>query len=103
MHNTWGLRQASAGLQELFATGSVRGQPIINIREILVRNGFTQRLTRNRRGYLFTNALGEQVRIMRRGVGWDIRVMNRFGNYLDEFGRVAPSPAAAHGIRVLSR
>ena len=40
---------------------------------------------------------------MSRSGGWDVRVQNRYGNQLDEFGNVAQDPAAAHGIGVFSR
>jgi len=95
-----GLRDASAGLRELFSGGSVRGKSIIEIREILTRNGFQQGRSESALGYLFRNAAGEEVRIMRRGGGWDIRIRNRYGNYLDEFGDVPTGPGPAHGIDV---
>jgi hypothetical protein len=91
-----GLRNASEGLLELFTPGSIRNKTIIEVREVLTRNGFTQQKAEGT-GYLFTNALGEQVRIMYRNGSWDIRVRNQFGNYLDEFGNVAP-PGETHGI-----
>ena len=97
-----GLRGASAGLQELFASGSIRNRPMIYIRNILRQNGFTQTISRNGQGYLFTNAAGEEVRIMSRNGRWDIRVRNAFGNYLDEYGNVGP-PSTTHNITVLSR
>ena len=76
--------------------------PIINIRNILRQNGFTQTITRNGSGYLFRNAAGEEVRVMSRGGGWDVRIKNANGNYLDEFGNVG-LPASTHGINVTSR
>lgn len=51
---------------------------------------------------MFDGPAGEQVRIMRRGGAWDIRVQNRFGNYLDEYGNVG-SPSGTHGITIESR
>jgi hypothetical protein len=75
------------GLQQLFAGGSIRNMPIMNIRNILPQNGFTQTITRNGSGYLFRNAAREEVRVMSRG-GWDVGIKNASGNYLDEFGNV---------------
>jgi RHS repeat-associated protein len=99
-----GLRGASPGLTELFANGSIRNTPIINIRNTLRQNGFSQAITRNKGGYLFRNAAGEEVRIMRRGGGWDLRIRNSNGNYLDEFGRVDQTGGGlSHGINVTSR
>lgn len=40
---------------------------------------------------------------MYRQGGWDIRVRNAAGNYLDEFGNVARDAGHAHGIGVVSR
>jgi hypothetical protein len=97
-----GLRGASSGLQVLFSQGSLRGSSILDIRSTLTRQGFKQTLTRNKEGYLFQNAAGEQVRIMHRGGSWDIRVRNRYGNYLDEFGNVADA-SLTHGIEVFSK
>ncbi len=97
-----GLRGASSGLQALFSKGSLRGSSITTIRSTLTSQGFKQTLTRNKSGYLFQNAAWEQVRIMRRGNSWDIRVRNRYGNYLDEFGKVGDA-SLTHGIEVLSK
>jgi hypothetical protein len=97
-----GLRGASSGLQSLFADGSVRGRSIIGIRSALLDDGFTQGLTNNKSVYLFTNATGEQVRIMSRNGGWDLRIRNQYGNYLDEFGNVT-TPASSHGIEIYSK
>jgi len=104
VHNTCpnGLRNASKGLREIFSGGSVRGKNIISIRESLLQNGFTQSLAKNKKGYLFLNSAGEQVRVMRRNGAWDLRVRNGFGNYLDEFGDNA-APSFTHGISVLSQ
>ncbi len=96
-----GLSKASQGLRALYAAGSLRGRSIISIRSILSQNGFRQTLTRNKKGYLFTNTAGEQIRVMRRNGGWDIRVRNSFGNYLDDVGNVA-APGQTHGINVRS-
>lgn len=98
------MRGASVGLRGLFATGSVRGSSIISIRQTLLNNGFTQGLANNRSGYLFRNGLGEEVRIMSRGGGWDIRMRNGQGNWLDEFGNaVGRRDPRGHGIGVGSR
>jgi RHS repeat-associated protein len=97
-----GLKNASQGLKSLFSDGSISGRSIIGIRSELLDDGFTQELAANRSGYLFENSLGEQVRIMYRNGGWDIRIRNRYGNYLDQSGNVAP-PAQAHGIPVYSK
>ncbi len=97
-----GLRGASDGLTSVFGGGSVRGRSIADIRSGLFDDGFTQGLANNKKGYLFTNSAGEQVRIMSRGGGWDIRIRNAAGNYLDEFGNVA-APGSTHSIEVFSR
>jgi RHS repeat-associated protein len=97
-----GLRNASPGLKALYHGGSLQGRSIIDIRSTLTRNGFKQSVARNKEGYRFTNKAGEEVRVMRRDGGWDVRVQNRDGNYLDALGNVG-SPAASHGIRVVSR
>ncbi|MBO4274627.1 Hint domain-containing protein [Microbispora triticiradicis] len=94
-----GLRGASRGLKGLFDGGTVRGKSINQLRAGLLKDGFRQTLTRNKKGYLFTNDAGEQVRIMRRNGGWDMRIQNKGGNYLDEYGNVAP-PNATRGISV---
>jgi RHS repeat-associated protein len=96
-----GLNNASQGLRQLFADGSIRNRTIIGIRETLLDNGFSQGLTNNRQGYLFTNGTGEHVRVMHRSGGWDVRVMNSAGNYLDDVGNVG-SNSATHGIPVRS-
>ncbi|HEX5438988.1 MAG TPA: RHS repeat-associated core domain-containing protein [Gemmatimonadaceae bacterium] len=98
-----GLKGGSLALRELFSGGSIRGSSIINIRTTLLEGGFKQTLTRSKLGYLFKDAEGEAVRIMRRGGGWDIRVQNRFGNYLDEFGNVAKNALESHGITIFSK
>jgi hypothetical protein len=106
VHNTCGLgsrlRNSSDGLKGIFDDGGVRGKSITDIRSQLLGNGFSQGLAKNKMGYLFQNATGEEVRIVRRGGGWDIRVRNASGNYLDEVGNVA-GPADTHGIEVYSR
>jgi hypothetical protein len=38
---------------------------------------------------------------MNRGGGWDARIMNQFGDYLDEFGNVV-DPSLTHGIGVIN-
>jgi len=101
VHNTCGLKNASEGLKSLFENGSVKGKSIIGIRKTLLKDGFTQTLSKNKSGYLFRNSLGEEVRLMRRNGGWDIRMRNRFGNYLNENGHVA-TPNSTHGIGVSS-
>ncbi len=95
-----GLRVASNALRALFEGGTVEGKSIIGIRNVLLRSGFTQSLSESGEGYLFRNALGEEVRIMNRNGGWEIRVMNHFGNYLNKTGDVAPDRASSHGIQV---
>ena len=111
VHNTGkcptGLKNSTEGLRNLFNlrdTGSIRDLSIIQIREHLLENGFTQGLNSGRAnsGYLFTNSMDEQVRIMNRNGGWDIRVRNGSGNYLDEFGNVPSNSNPAHGITVRS-
>nr|WTB28310.1 HINT domain-containing protein [Streptomyces sp. NBC_00830]WTB35771.1 HINT domain-containing protein [Streptomyces sp. NBC_00830] len=97
-----GLKNASPGLKSLFAEGSLKGKPIVEIRDKLLKGGFTRKLAKNKKGYLYTNAEGEQVRIMRRNGGWDMRIMNKNGNYLDDLGNVA-DPKNTHGIDVYSK
>ena len=97
-----GLRAASPALRALFAEGSLSGASIIGIRSTLLEGGFTQSVTRNGAGYLFRNNAGEEVRIMSRAGGWDARIMNKFGNYLDEFGNVADR-MKSHGISIFSK
>jgi hypothetical protein len=56
-----------------------------------------------RSGYLFRNGSGEEVRIMNRNGGWDVRIKNAGGQYLDEFGNAPQgkgAKSAAHGISV---
>jgi hypothetical protein len=98
-----GLREASAGLRALFAEGKLTGASIIRIRANLTKSGFVQGLTRNRAGFLFRNNIGEEVRLMNRAGGWDARIMNRFGNYLDELGNVVDDAVKSHGISIFSR
>ena len=106
VHNTagcgTGLKNSSDGLNGIFSGGGVRGKSIIDIRSQLFDDGFSQGLTKNKKGNLFQNGAGEEVRVMRRGGGWDVRVRNANGNYLDEFGNVA-NPADTHDIEVYSR
>jgi len=97
-----GLLNASHGLQSVFRFGSIRGRSIIGIRADLLRNGFRQSLARNKKGYLLTRGR-EEVRIMRVPKrGWQVRIRNRAGNNLDEFGNVA-RPSDTHGIFVHSK
>jgi hypothetical protein len=96
-----GLKNASTGLKGIFEGGSVQGKSIIGIRSGLLEDGFTQVLSKNKQGYLLTNALGEEVRVMARNGQWEIRIRNQFGNYLDSTGAVS-APKAAHGITVVS-
>lgn len=44
------------------------------------------RLGDSKKGYVFTNTEGEQVRLMRSNKGWYMRVRNKAGNYLDKLG-----------------
>ena len=92
-----GLRNASAGLSGLFkAGGGLADNTLIGIRSGLIENGFTMSLADNGAGYLFTNAAGEQVRLMSQGAGsWYLRIRNAAGNYLDDLGNPA-SNAASH-------
>lgn len=87
----------------IFAGGSLNGRSMIGTRADLFGAGFKQGLAQNKKGYLFTNGTGAEVRIMRRDGGWDARVKNEFGNYLDELGNVPQDASSAHGIRVFSR
>jgi RHS repeat-associated protein len=96
------LGKMSPGLQALFKEG-VGGNSIINIRNTLLNNGFKQSLTTNKSGYLFINDAGEQIRIMSRNGGWDIRIQNQYGNYLNAFGIDPGTRSATHGIKVYSR
>ncbi len=91
------ILKLGTGLRELFKAG-VRNNSIINVRNVLLNNGFKQGLSLNKQGYLFTNAIGEEVRIMRRAGAWDIRMMNKGGNYLDEFGNFNSPPELTHNI-----
>lgn len=69
---------------------------------MLSDDGFVQRLADNKSGYLFSKGLREEVHIMRRHGGWEVRIKNQAGNYLDEFGNVNSS-GVAHEIEVFSR
>lgn len=88
---------------KLFAGGSLDGRSIIGVRSDLLSSGFTQGLAKNKKGYLFTNGTGAEVRVMRRSGGWDARVKNEFGNYLDSSGNVARDADSAHNIRLYSK
>jgi len=96
-----GLRVASEGLRRIFDGGSVRGRFIPNLRKVLLDDGFSLGRAARGAGYLFEKGL-EEVRIMRRNGGWDVRMRNRFGNDLDEWGNVAPSDLT-HGIEVFPK
>ncbi|TYB56006.1 hypothetical protein FXF51_45130 [Nonomuraea sp. PA05] len=85
-------KAAQAALAAQLAAGSV-----FLLASELLNDGFTQGLTKNKKGYLFRNAAGEEVRIMRRNGAWDIRIRN----YLAENGDVAP-PNSAHQITAKS-
>jgi RHS repeat-associated protein len=105
VHNVGGTagKGSSGILTDLFEGGSVRGKSIIEIRSALLKGGFTQTLNEGKlkNGYLFRNGTGEEVRIMRRSGGWDVRVRNAGGQYLDEFGNAPQGKGAknaAHGI-----
>jgi hypothetical protein len=98
-----GLRHASAGLRALFADGSVAGRSIIGVRDTLTRHGFSRQvLSNNKKGYRFLGPADEEVRVMRRGGGWDIRIQNSKGNQLDEYGN-AGTQQTSHGIPLRSR
>ncbi|MEM1057285.1 MAG: RHS repeat-associated core domain-containing protein [Bacteroidota bacterium] len=97
-----GLRSASVGLRLLFSAGSVRGRSIVGIRSTLTSNGFVQVKAKGN-GYLLRHPVTrEEVRMMSRNGGWDIRVRNRYGNYLDEAGNVA-GPASTHRINIINQ
>lgn len=95
------LKQLGSGLRKLFS-GGARNKSLIQIREMLLKDGFTQGLTRNKKGYLFKNASGEEVRLMKRNNGWDIRIRNKNGNYLDEYGNVSGAKDS-HNITLRNR
>jgi RHS repeat-associated protein len=87
---------ASAGLKALFAeSGGLADETIIGIRAALKEDGFIMRLSENKKGYLFTNGSGEEVRLMRGDNGWYMRARNASRNYLDALGNPA-SDAATH-------
>ncbi len=97
-----GLRGASAGLRALFSEGGgLADESIIGIRAILKENGFVMGLTENKSGYLFTNGTGEEVRLMRRENGWQLRIMNAARNYLDALGN--PGPNATTHLNIWNR
>lgn len=82
-----GLKGASVGLRALFAEGGgLADESIIGIRAALKENGFAMKLAENKKGYLFTNDAGEEVRLMRGESGWYMRAKNASGNYLDAAG-----------------
>jgi RHS repeat-associated protein len=98
-----GLRAATGGLRSLFSGGTVSGRTIIGVRASLLKSGFTQGLSKNRKGYLFVNEAGEQVRIMRKAGEWEIRVRNRAGNWLDDLGNSARDRASSHDIKLINK
>jgi RHS repeat-associated protein len=107
VHNQGGTtgKGSSGVLTELYEGGSVRGKTIIEIRAILLKGGFTQTINEGTKdsGYLFRNGTGEEVRIMNRNGGWDIRVKNSGQQFLDEKGNAPQGKGAsqaAHGISV---
>jgi hypothetical protein len=73
------------------------------VRASLLKSGFTQGLSKNRKGYLFVNEAGEQVRIMRKAGEWEIRVRNRAGNWLDDLGNSARDRASSHDIKLINK
>jgi hypothetical protein len=70
-------------------------ESIIGIRATLRENGFIMKLSENKKGYLFTNGTGEEVRVMPGANGWYMRVKNAFNNYLDAVANPA-SDATTH-------
>jgi RHS repeat-associated protein len=91
-----GLTRASSGLRALFAEGGgLADESIIGIRATLRENGFIMKLSENKKGYLFTNGTGEEVRVMPGANGWYMRVKNAFNNYLDAVANPA-SDATTH-------
>jgi hypothetical protein len=91
-----GLKGASAGLRALFSDGGgLADESIIGIRAALKEGGFTMRLAESKKGYLFTNGTGEEVRMMRGANGWTLRMLNRARNYLDAMGNPGPD-ASTH-------
>jgi hypothetical protein len=98
------IAEMSEGMAVLFRGGSVRGKSLIEIRSILLENGFEQGLARNKQGYLFKNGIGEEIRMMRRDGGWDIRMKLRRGmdNPIDEFGNFTDK-VGSHGISIRNR
>ena len=98
-----GLKNASSGLKELFSEGSLKGRSIIGIRQTLLKNGFKMSKAKGN-GLLFRSPgkAVEHVRIMSRNGGWDVRVQNEGGGWLDEFGNQV-SQSASHGITVISK
>ncbi len=95
-----GLGGASPGLIELYSSGSIEENSLIGIRDVLLRNGFTQTKAGGF-GYLFRNDIGEEVRLMYSDGQWYMRVMNRYGNYLDLLGN--PNTNEYTHIRVTCR
>ncbi|MGH2905187.1 MAG: DUF6531 domain-containing protein [Solirubrobacterales bacterium] len=92
------LRDASPEMRELFETGSVRDKTAAQVREILTRRGWKQRVSNDGKGPLFEGPGGEQVRMRPREGGTEIRMRNRHGQYLDEYGRDPGTNEGSHGI-----
>jgi hypothetical protein len=70
-------------------------ESVIGVRATLRANGFIMKLSENKKGYLFTNGTGEEVRLMRGAKGWYMRAKNAGNNYLDAQGNPA-SDAMTH-------
>ncbi|HEX2868063.1 MAG TPA: RHS repeat-associated core domain-containing protein [Ignavibacteriales bacterium] len=96
-------KSMSPGLKALFEGGSVRGQAIMNIKNLLLREGFEMIRADKGIGYLFKNEAGEQVRLMRRNGGWDIRIRLGGGNHVNEFGIDPGSRGGTHDIEIFSK
>ena len=89
-------------MRALFAEGwGLADETTIGIRSGLRGAGFTMDLALNKKGYLFKNAAGEDVRIMNSSKGWHLRVMNAGGNYLDALGN--PGTTAASHLPISNR
>ena len=87
-------------MRALFAEGGgLADETIIGIRATLKENGFVMRLSENKKGYLFTNGTGEEVRLMRGAKGWYMRVKTAGNNYLDALGNPASDPTTHLPIR----
>jgi hypothetical protein len=97
-----GHKGASSGLRAVFAEGGgLADESIIGIRATLKGNGFVMRMSENKKGYLFTNGTGEEVRLMRGAEGWYMRARNAGRNYLDALGN--PGSNATTHIPITNR